>query len=138
MKPFCALADAADELRPPGESDPRRLFKGGFREFGDLVHLLGENSNGGQIAVEIDFDDDDTRVDGRSPLFHAKLAPEIGERHDFPANVDQAVRERIGRRHLRYGRQIQDLADACRFEREQLAIEVQGQNLESAALHGRS
>src|SRR5581483_11559670 len=60
-----ALADAADEFRPPAHADARRFLERRRGDRGHLVDLVGADADDRRITVEIDLDHDDAGVDGR-------------------------------------------------------------------------
>src|SRR5690348_15921505 len=59
---FTPLCDEADEFRLPVHADARRRLYVSLRDFGDLVDLVGHHTDQHGLVVDVELDDDDTRV----------------------------------------------------------------------------
>ena len=79
------------------------------------------------------LDDDDAGVLVRLRPVHAEHHPQIGERHDAAAHVDQAVDEGRGVGHLGDRHQIEDFADALGLDGEDFVLQPQGERRHGAA-----
>src|SRR5690606_24344862 len=118
-----ALADALDEFRAPAHADLWCLLNGGGFDVSDIVNFIGEDAGNGRLAVHVHFHHNDTSIlVGFRPV-HAEHDPEVGQRHNASADVDETA-DKIGCiGHLGNRHEIENFADPAGFDGEELVIE---------------
>jgi hypothetical protein len=101
-------------VRLPDAQQARRVHGGAHRgrrielrrlhvqHFG---HLVDDDAELGAAGA----DDDDAGLDGAGAAFHAELQPQVDDRDDLPAQIDDAAHERGRPRHRRDGQEPDDL-----------------------------
>ena len=95
----------------------------------DFMYAIGEQSHQHLFPFEKEGDDDDAAVDGGFARLHAEGQADVCQRNDAAAEVDDPADE-IGRaRHHGCRNQVEDFADDRSLEGEDLAIEIEGEDL---------